>query len=189
MEVDDETEGGDDNGDATQDLPVPDLPATGPNPGLITQPPGEDETPIETDDEEGVEEVGAGTGSVEEEGAAHMEEEGAGRVEEEGAGTDAGDGASGPGDTKETAQGSRYNLRPNRSQGYSHLFDSQTYNVTNAHVPCRTKTMVTTAQQVFGFVFTQMSARAGIKKHGQAARDALMAEFAQLDYKGAYEPI
>ena len=48
---------------------------------------------------------------------------------------------------------------------------------------------MTPAQQVFGFVFTQMSARAGIKKHGQAARDALTAEFAQLDYKGAYEPI
>ena len=34
-----------------------------------------------------------------------------------------------------------------------------------------------------------MTARAGIKKHGQAARDALTADFAQLDYKGAYEPI
>ena len=30
---------------------------------------------------------------------------------------------------------------------------------------------------------------AGIKKHGQPARDALTTEFAQLDYKGAYEPI
>ena len=34
-----------------------------------------------------------------------------------------------------------------------------------------------------------MSARAGIKKHGQSAHDALTAEFAQLDYEGAYEPI
>ena len=34
-----------------------------------------------------------------------------------------------------------------------------------------------------------MTARAGIKKHGQAARDALTVEFAQLDYKGAYEPV
>ena len=34
-----------------------------------------------------------------------------------------------------------------------------------------------------------MTARAGIKKHGQAARDALTADFAQLDFKGAYEPI
>ena len=38
-------------------------------------------------------------------------------------------------------------------------------------------------------MFTQMPARAGIKKHRQSARDALTAEFAQLDYKGAYEPI
>ena len=88
------------------------------------------------------------------------------------------------------SQGGQYNLRPNRSRGYSHLFDSQMYNVTNAHVPCKKEnTTITTAQRVFGFVFTQMLARAGIKKHRQAARDALMAEFTQLDYKGAYEPI
>ena len=189
LEVDDETEGGDDDVDGTQDLPVPDLPPAAPDPGLIPQPPGEDETPIEVGDEEGVEEVGAGTGIVEEEGAAHVEEEGAGRVEEEGAGTDAGDRANGPGDTEETAQGGWYNLRPNRSREYSHLFDSQAYHVTNAHAPYKNKTTITTAQRVFGFVFTQMSARAGIKKHGQAARDALTAKFAQLDYKGAYEPI
>ena len=42
---------------------------------------------------------------------------------------------------------------------------------------------------MFSFIFTQMTVQAGIKKHGQAARDALTAEFAQLDYKGAYEPI
>ena len=47
----------------------------------------------------------------------------------------------------------------------------------------------TVAQRMFGFIFTQMSAWAGIKKHGQAARDALTAEFAQLDYNGAYELI
>ena len=126
---------------------------------------------------------------MEEEGAAHAEEEAAGWVEEEEAGTDAGDGADGPGDTEETAQGGRYNLWSNRSRGYSHLFDSQTYNVTNVHVPYKNKTTITTAQRVFGFVFTQMSAWAGIKKHGQVARDALTAEFAQQDYKGTYEPI
>ena len=190
MEVDDATEVDDDGGDGTQVFLVPDIPHAGPDPGLIPQPPGEDESPIEVGDEEGVEEVGAGTGTVEEEGAAHAEEEGAGRVEEEEeAGTDAGDGADGPGDTEETAQGGRYNLWPNRSRVYFHLFDSQTYNVTNVHVPYKNKTEITTAQRVFRFMFTQMSARAGIKKHGQAARDALMAEFAQLDYKGAYEPI
>ena len=55
-----------------------------------------------------------------------------------------------------------------------------------SHAP---KDTVTVAQRMFGFVFTQMSAWAGIKKHGQAACDVLTAEFTQLDYKGAYEPI
>ena len=55
-----------------------------------------------------------------------------------------------------------------------------------SHAP---KDTATVAQRMFGFVFTQMSAWAGIKKHGQAARDVLTAEFTQLDYKGAYEPI
>ena len=133
LEVDDETEGGDDDGDVAQEFPVPDLPAAGPDPGLITQPPVEDETRIGTNDETGMEDVGAGTGIVEEEGAAHVAEEGAGHVEEEGAGTDVDDRANDPGDIEETAQGGRYNLWPNRSREYSHLFDSQTYNVTNAH--------------------------------------------------------
>ena len=189
LEADDETEGDDDDGDVTQDFPVPDLPAAKPDPGPITQPPAEDETSVGTDDETCIEEVGAGTGIAEEEGVAHVEEEGAGHVEEEGVGMDVDDGDNGTGDTRETAQGGRYNLWPNRSRGYSHLFDSQMYNVTNTHVPYKTKNTIATTQRVFGFVFTQMSVRAGIKKHGQAARDALTAEFAQLDYKGAYEPI
>ena len=57
------------------------------------------------------------------------------------------------------------------------------------HVSHAPKDTATVAQRMFSFVFTQMYAWAGIKKHGQAARDALSAEFAQLDYKGAYEPI
>ena len=59
----------------------------------------------------------------------------------------------------------------------------------NVHASHTTRRPATIAQNVFGFILTQMTARAGIKKHGQAARDALTAEFAQLDYKGAYEPI
>ena len=55
-----------------------------------------------------------------------------------------------------------------------------------SHAP---KDTATVAQRMFGFVFTQMSAWAGIKKHAQAARDVLTAEFTQLDYKGAYELI
>jgi hypothetical protein len=36
---------------------------------------------------------------------------------------------------------------------------------------------------IFGHIMTQMTATAGIKKHGQAAVDALLQEFCQLDNK------
>ena len=82
-----------------------------------------------------------------------------------------------------------YNLRPNRGREYSHRFDPQVYNLVNMHAACTSAVTAPVAQRLFGFIFTQMSARAGIKKHGQPARDALTTEFAQLDYKGAYDPI
>ena len=149
--------------------------------------PYDDELGIEEKDVLCAEEEGANTEG--DEGAAHMENEGAGQVEEGGAIDNTGEEASDTRNNGETAQGSGYNLRPNRSREYSHRFDPQVYNVTNLQVPCATREPVTTTQKMFGFVFTQMTARAGIKKHGQAARDALTAEFAQLDYKGAYEPV
>ena len=134
-----------------------------------------------------MEEEGANT--EEDDGAAHMEEEGAGQVEEEGAIDNTGEEESDTRNNEETAQWSGYNLRSNRSREYSHRFDPQVYDVTNMHVSHPPREPVNVTQQVFGFVFTQMTARAGIKKHGQAARDALTAEFEQLDYKGAYEPV
>ena len=142
---------------------------------------------IGEDDAAHVEEEGADT--EEEEGAAHMEEEGVGRVEEEETINNTDDGEAGIGNNEEAAQWSGYNLRSNRSREYSHRFDPQVYDVTNLHVSHTPREPVTTTQNVFGFVFTQMTARAGIKTHGQAARDVLTAEFAQLDYKGAYEPV
>jgi hypothetical protein len=36
---------------------------------------------------------------------------------------------------------------------------------------------------IFGHIMTQMTAAAGIKKHGQAAVDALLQEFCQLNSK------
>jgi hypothetical protein len=42
---------------------------------------------------------------------------------------------------------------------------------------------------IHGFIMNQMSANAGIKKHGRAAEAALMAEFAQLEQMEAYEAI
>ncbi|KAI2502776.1 Reverse transcriptase (RNA-dependent DNA polymerase) [Fragilaria crotonensis] len=41
----------------------------------------------------------------------------------------------------------------------------------------------------FAYTMTQMSANAGIKKHGRKAMEALMAEFAQLEDLTAYEPL
>ncbi|KAI2505429.1 Reverse transcriptase (RNA-dependent DNA polymerase) [Fragilaria crotonensis] len=41
----------------------------------------------------------------------------------------------------------------------------------------------------FAYTMTQMSANAGIKKHGRKAMEALMAEFAQLEDLSAYEPL
>ena len=182
------------NGTVIQGLSQGDLPVTAPVPEHITQPELEDvevgttfehEPNIGGEGVASVEEEGAAT--VEEEGVAHMEEEGAGQVEEGQTITEMDEGDSGLGDN--TTQKGRYNLRPSRSREYSHRFDPQVYNVTNVHASHTTRRPATMAQNVFGFVFTQMTARAGIKKHGQAAHDALTAEFTQLDYKGAYEPI
>ena len=44
-------------------------------------------------------------------------------------------------------------------------------------------------QRVYGFVMTQMTAKAGIKKHGRAAEEALMREFAQFETLHVYEAI
>ena len=118
-----------------------------------------------------------------------MEEEGAGQVEEEGAINNTGEEELDTRNDEETARWGGYNLGSNRSRGYSHRFDPQVFDVTNLHVSHTPRKPVNITQKVFGFVFTQMTTRAGIKKHGQAAQDALTAEFAQLDYKGAYEPV
>ena len=173
-----------------------DLPVTEPVHKHITQPQLEDaEVGTSREEELNIEEEGAahveeeGVAHVEEDGVAHMEEEGAGQVEEEGPSTDMGEGENSIGNNEEATQRGGYNLRSNRSREYSHRFDPQVYDGTNTHVSHTTRKPVTITQNMFGFVFTQMTARPGIKKHGQASRDVLTAEFAQLDYKGAYKPI
>ena len=193
VNLDDETG----NHEATsQGLSQESQPAIDPATNEPAQTPLEDtEVSIPYNDELGIKEVDVihaeeeGANTEEDKGAAHMENEGAGQVEEGGAIDNTGEDASGTRNNGETTQGSGYNLWPNRSREYSHRFDLQVYNVTNLQVPCATREPVTTTQKMFGFVFTQMTARAGIKKHRHAARDALTAEFAQLDYKGAYEPV
>jgi hypothetical protein len=43
--------------------------------------------------------------------------------------------------------------------------------------------------RVFAHVFTQISAKAGINKHGNAAVDTMMAELAQLENMSVYEAL
>lgn len=42
---------------------------------------------------------------------------------------------------------------------------------------------------IHGYIMTQMTATAGIKKHGQMAIDAMLNEFAQLDNKRIFSPL
>ena len=188
LEIDDVSENTDGGGSVTHNLSQMDLPAIRPVPKQITHPQVEDVGTDTLVKDGAIVEEDSNTCIAEEEGVVQLEEEGATHVEEEGVSTNM-DGESD--DTENNvgvAQGG-YNLRPNRSREYSHWFDPQVYSVTNTHASHTSEATTTVVQRMFSFVFTQMSAWAGIKKHGQSARDALTAEFAQLDYKGAYEPI
>ena len=40
-----------------------------------------------------------------------------------------------------------------------------------------------------GWILTQMTAKAGIRRYGDAVRDAMRSEFRQLDEKGVFEPV
>jgi hypothetical protein len=79
-----------------------------------------------------------------------------------------------------------YNLRPNRVRDYSHRFDQQT---DNPHHQLLQASIHADWKDVFGFVMHQMTATAGIKKHGQTAVHALFKEFAQLDDRDTFEPV
>ena len=93
-----------------------------------------------------------------------------------------------------------YNLRQNRGRSYDHRLShsmdnpvsersyehigTQHLQVASAH-----ETPTNTRKIVHGWVMTQMSARAGIRRFGDAARDAMRREFQQLDNKGVFDPI
>jgi hypothetical protein len=96
----------------------------------------------------------------------------------------------------ETANAPReqpYNLRPRATTGNTPNtvfnaamdapFDGKSYH------PPRQLMQTTLDRQrfVFGKIMTQMSANAGIRKHGKAAEAALMAEFAQLEDLSVYQ--
>jgi len=93
----------------------------------------------------------------------------------------------------------RYNLRGGRSRSYAHHFDHQMDEPENcqsyeAGVQLLQDMVENVAESpngaykyICGHVMTQMTATAGIKKHGQLAIDALLAEFGQLDDKSVFE--
>ena len=103
----------------------------------------------------------------------------------------------------------RYHLRERRQRDYSHRLDHQMDGATNeqSYEPQRQLLQATQAKPVkfskpklnendrntpkyiFGHIMTQMTATAGIKKHGQRAVDALLKEFCQLDDKSVFAPV
>jgi len=89
---------------------------------------------------------------------------------------------------------STYNLRPRgaKTNTFNEAMD-EPHNSKSYYPPKQFVQSGTNIEEkkklVFGHVMTQMTAMAGIKKHGKAAEAALMAEFAQLEDLTVYESI
>jgi hypothetical protein len=112
-------------------------------------------------------------------------------------------------DIPETTSQSRYGLRPNRTRNYSNRFDhvmdepasGQSYDVQLLqHEPEEKPSLreavhdmnvmgstIKVFEYITGFIMTQMTAKAGIKKHGQVAVDALFQELLQLNGKTVFD--
>ena len=99
-----------------------------------------------------------------------------------------------------------YGLRGNRARSYDYRFASAIDNPVDGtryyehpasgtqfvQVEQRTqkKTDLRDTKKVLtGWILTQMTAKAGIRRYGDAARDAMRSEFRQLDEKGVFEPV
>ena len=103
----------------------------------------------------------------------------------------------------------RCSLRTNRGRNYSHRldhimddpensksYDTQFLQQTDQGAPTlresvqemqKTGSKTEVLKYITGFIMTQMTANAGIKKHGQVAIDALFQEFSQLHDLGVFE--
>jgi len=119
-----------------------------------------------------------------------------GAERDEAPGDDAPDTAVEPNANEESGT-NRYNFRSNRGRSYGRQMDD----------PVSSKSYLSGVQMlqqaankmdellddiykyIFGHIMTQMTATAGIKKHGQAAVDALLQEFCQLDSKNVFETL
>jgi hypothetical protein len=120
---------------------------------------------------------------------------------------DAGNQEIGEQHTDEAVVAPRYGLRSNRDRTYDHRFENQMDNPGSSKSydaqflqqganetlrqaveelqdgGSRTKA----SRYITGFIMTQMTAKAGIKKHGRVAIDALYQEFLQLHDLGVFE--
>ena len=86
-----------------------------------------------------------------------------------------------------------YNLRHQRGPATTARFNEAMDNPYDGKL-CYPPTQLTqhvsdTIKRVYGFIMTQMTAKAGIKKHGRAAEEALMREFAQFETLNVHEAL
>jgi len=81
----------------------------------------------------------------------------------------------------------QYDLRGNRDRDYSHRFGD--YSMLHISSTMLNEDPDTFQRNVTGHVMTQMTASAGIKKHGDRAVEALFAEFGQLNDKSVFEAV
>ena len=140
------------------------------------------------DEDENQGALGAEPGAPDEEAGALGEEPGAppnddAIDEEEGAPTEA---------DAEVEQLPRYALRPRgqaRTGHFKQVMD-QPHSDKSYYPPMQLmKDGHVNRCVVFAHVMNQMSAKAGIRKHGKAAEDAMMAEFSQMEDLNVYEPL
>ena len=102
----------------------------------------------------------------------------------------------------ETPTDTGYQLRGNRNRSYNYRFanavdnphhsksyypDVQLLQHTDHQTSCKATPEL--KKQVCGFILTQMTAKVGIKRFGDPARQAMREEFKELDDKGVFEPM
>ena len=110
--------------------------------------------------------------------------------------------------TIEDETNNSYNLRRNRTRSYGYRFANaiddpvdrtRYYNETQippdsqflqlAQGGRKHSDLRAAKRALTGWILTQMTAKAGIRRYGDAAREAMRAEFRQLDEKGVFEPV
>ena len=106
------------------------------------------------------------------------------------------DDATDPNDEDATANPGepRYNLRPRgEPRAQFNVAMDEPHDARSYYPPMQLMqygyTLEAQQQAIFGFVMNQMTAKAGLRKHGRDAEEALMKEFAQLEDLSVYESV